>query len=348
MTGLAHDASMGRSGGAEGPGVVVRRVGPGERRQAAARLLGVRPTSPDVSQWLEDTDRQGLDLSLLWMARAEGEPEGGEEGQVCLVTTGSGRTATYFVSGLGLLERLEDRRAVIARHERAAAIREAGRHFERWAQTGAPEVHLGQSLLEPGQGAIEAAYVDAGFMRLADLEYLRRDLPKRAPEAPAWSSGVEVLPLTHWGADPGGEGWGLLREALPRTYEGTLDCPALCGLREIDDVLESHRSVGVHDPSLWFVVLQHGRAEGCMLLAPGTGADAVELVYIGLSPAVRGRGLGAALLQLAMRELRLRGERTLACAVDRENTPALRLYARLKFRSFTRRVAMVRSLRAHV
>lgn len=346
MTGLAHDAAKGPGGAAEPSGVMVRRVEAGDRRRAVGRLLGVHPTSQEVSHWLEDAQRHGLDLSLMWMARSAGEPEEGEPGQVCLVTPGSGRTATFFVSGPGLLERLEDHRGGLARQERAAAIIEAVRHFERWSETGAPQVHLGQALLEPGQEAIEAAYADAGFMRLAELDYLRRELPRRAPEAPAWSAGVEVRPLTAWDGGPRGAGWALLREALPRTYEGTLDCPALCGLREIDDVLESHRSVGVHDPSLWFLVLQGGRAEGCMLLAPGAGTDAVELVYIGLSPAVRGRGLGAALLQLAVRELCLRGERTLACAVDRANTPALRLYARLKFRSFTRRVAMVRSLRA--
>ena len=85
------------------------------------------------------------------------------------------------------------------------------------------------------------------------------------------------------------EGWVLSEDgkALERSYVDTLDCPELCGLRVVDDVLESHRSVGVFDPGMWWLVMAEDEPEGCMLLSACPEQNAVELVYLGISPRLR-------------------------------------------------------------
>ena len=82
-----------------------------------------------------------------------------------------------------------------------------------------------------------------------------------------------------------------------------------------------------------------------MLLTPCPSQESVELVYVGIGPELRGRGIGAGLITLALSRLGGRRETTLACAVDLANGPALKLYKNAKFRQFASRTAMVMSLR---
>jgi ribosomal protein S18 acetylase RimI-like enzyme len=120
----------------------------------------------------------------------------------------------------------------------------------------------------------------------------------------------------------------------------------LCGLRAVSDVLESHKSVGRYDPALWWVVFDAHRPRGCALFSVSPEHDSVELVYLGLGPACRGRGLGSALLDRSLRALgpRLLMSGGVTCAVDTRNTPALRLYAHAGFARFGVRIPMIRAL----
>jgi ribosomal protein S18 acetylase RimI-like enzyme len=60
-------------------------------------------------------------------------------------------------------------------------------------------------------------------------------------------------------------------------------------------------------------------------MAEVPGRDVWEVVYLGLTPAARGRGLGRAVLQQALALARIHVPR-LELAVDCRNTPATRLY----------------------
>jgi ribosomal protein S18 acetylase RimI-like enzyme len=71
----------------------------------------------------------------------------------------------------------------------------------------------------------------------------------------------------------------------------------------------------------------------------------MELVYIGLSPAARGVGLGDYLVRLAMAKTAQSGLRVLTLAVDSVNTPAIRLYHRHGLSEVQRRHAMIKDLR---
>ena len=66
-------------------------------------------------------------------------------------------------------------------------------------------------------------------------------------------------------------------------------------------------------------------AASVLLMAEVPGRDVWEVVYLGLTPAARGRGLGRAVLQHAL-ELARTHVSQLELAVDCRNTPATRLY----------------------
>jgi ribosomal protein S18 acetylase RimI-like enzyme len=157
-----------------------------------------------------------------------------------------------------------------------------------------------------------------------------------------WGPGITVRPLAS--VQRGHPDRALLAEALDRSYEATLDCPGLCGMRETDDVIDSHLSTGQFDPSMWWLVLSDGAAHGCALFNPCPEQGTVELVYLGLSPRVRGRGLARMLLAHGLARLGGPGQLSVTCAVDRRNAPAIALYRRAGFGEFSGRIAYVKAL----
>jgi mycothiol synthase len=339
--------------------VEVVRVGPDRVLAAAERLVGpgAGPRAPAARRFIEAAGQFGIDLSLLW---AVPDPTGRGFQQACLAVIGSGRTAMLFVSSEE--EPIRPRRgggsgssecevAAFALRQRVALVTAACRHLRTVPAPGCdgcpapgaePAVTLAQSLLEPEETAAIASLSAAGFRRLGDLAYMHRNIPRHAParglSVPVWPDGMAVRRLSEI---PAREHSPLLLRALERSYIDTLDCPELCGMRRVQDVLDSHRSVGKFDPALWWVAFQSDQAEGCMLLTPCPEQHAVELVYLGLSPPLRGCGLAASLLKMGIAELAGRREHTLTCAVDLRNTPALKLYERAGFERAAVRVPMV-------
>jgi RimJ/RimL family protein N-acetyltransferase len=256
--------------------------------------------------------------------------------QACLAVPGSGRTAMLVVSGPGPASEAQEHA------ERVACVEAAYQHLvaER-SRPGGRDVRLAQALPEPDEPWAVRAYLGAGFRTVGDLAYLRRsmsNLPEQPPHASPWPEGVGVRTV----ADLKGPDRALMLMALDRTYESTLDCPELCGLRDTADVLESHRATGVFDPRLWWLVTLHGHPHGCMLFNNCPEYGSVELVYLGISPQLRGSGIGTRLLTLGLSTLRGVDAEQVTCAVDLRNSPAQRLYARMGFREFGRRVALVR------
>lgn len=300
---------------------------------------GVGSRGAAARRFVDAADKLGMDLSRMWGTFA---PDSSVVREVVLAVMGSGRTAMLFISGPDdLTDRPDDPDA--ARQERSALLAEACDHLRALRRDdGAQAVVLAQALLEPEETDAMDALASAGFMRLGDLAYLRRPIPRSGGGTSVrWPAGVSLRRMTDTPGD-----MALLSRALDRSYEHTLDCPELCGLRDVDDVLESHRSVGDFDPGMWWLILADGQAEGCMLLSVCPEQSSVELVYLGLSPALRGKGLGGQLLMLGVQSLTGRGEKNLTCAVDTRNTPAMSLYRRCGFHKFATRVPFVRSLRA--
>ena len=103
--------------------------------------------------------------------------------------------------------------------------------------------------------------------------------------------------------------------------------PELESARSLDDIMESYRAGGRFVPERWWLGRVPGKpdAASVLLMAEIPGRDVWEVIYLGLTPAARGHGLGRAVLRHAL-ELARRDASQLELAVDCRNTPATRLY----------------------
>jgi mycothiol synthase len=197
------------------------------------------------------------------------------------------------------------------------------------ARLGARDLHYAQALLEPGATALAALLAAAGFCPLAVLDYLERDAlhPWVDPPAPEEAEWIPYDERTHRA----------FAEIVLATYRDSQDCPELTGLRPIDDILAGHKASGRFEPQLWELARVDGRTAGCLLLAPLTHAPMLEVVYVGVVPECRRRGVGRLLLRRALGKCHAVGARRLTVVVDDRNEPAKRLYARLGLLPVARR-----------
>lgn len=220
-------------------------------------------------------------------------------------------------------------------------------------------IDIAQALPAVGERWAVDALMAARWRIVGELAYMRRllspeDAPRqgllrgREPE-PDLPDGVELEPISI--PDPGSPNLGLLVDALDDSYADTLDCPELCGLRRTSDIVASHAAIGRPELAIWTLVRHEGRPAGAVLLAGLPEQRCYELVYIGLGSSLRGLRLGELLMRRAITQLSARVKQSamrsgwsLTCAVDTANTPAVRLYQRLGFTPFDRRVACVHGL----
>lgn len=160
-----------------------------------------------------------------------------------------------------------------------------------------------------------------GFRHVTHVSYMRCPVP---PGGPAELISPFVLqPFT---ADPA---W--FTELLTATYEGSLDCPELSGTRTPTELLDGFRGHG-STGEWWYRVEAAGTPVGVVIWELPAGSEVMELSYLGLVPAARGRGLGAALVRESFRFARGHGAHTLLLTVDGRNEPAVRLYHQHGFR----------------
>jgi len=200
---------------------------------------------------------------------------------------------------------------------------------------------MAQALLEPARGRELRVLHAAGMRRLATLGYYERALPRRGRVAASWPDGASITACdVH-----SDQGRTTLSEVLQSTYEATLDCPALAGLRTPQETLEGHLATHAVDPDLWTMVWLEGRPAAVSMCALLPGTDAAELVYLGVVRPARGRGIGPALLQHTIGRLEHRGVRSLHLACDEANAPALHLYHNAGFHRTMRRIAFMHALR---
>lgn len=173
----------------------------------------------------------------------------------------------------------------------------------------------------------------AGYRFLAQLDYLmsvRNVFPQQEPRTPLVFEPYCV------------ENHRRLAEVVEATYEKTCDCPALDGVRNIEDALVGYRTTGEFDPARWLIVRHESRDIGCLLLADHPGQDSWELVYMGVVAAARGRGWGQHIVRHAQWLAGQAGRSSLVLAVDDGNGPALEVYASLGFHQWDERAVYVR------
>lgn len=300
----------------------VRPVLPEDHRRVLAKLAGVAgPAHPAVDSLLAYRRQRG---ARLWECEVGGGAGNGEGGSaVGMLAPGPGRTAMFVPSPVGCdaeaeaLTRLVD---AVCRSLDPARVR------------------LVQSLLEPDRRRACEAMGQADFRRVAHLVYMEGETASPAPLAPGLELEVQPWAPRH---RP------LFEAALAASYRQTRDCPALVGLRSVGDILDGYLArftSGAARRSRWCVIHAGQEPVGVMLISPVPERRAAEMVYLGLAPAWRGRGLGARLLRYGRGLAAEAGFRRMVLAVDRENEPAVRLYRSAGFGPTGHRIAQVRPL----
>jgi ribosomal protein S18 acetylase RimI-like enzyme len=204
-----------------------------------------------------------------------------------------------------------------------------------WEYLGRQHVVLAHVLLEKVGPSDETLLRQGEFDHMADLLYLvslSGDFPASSPAAP-----LDLEPYREANHER-------LARIVESTYEATLDCPRLDGVRKTEDVLAGYRSAGAFDPGWWLIVRHADRDVGCLLLADQPRHDSMELVYMGLIREARGQGWGRLLARHAQWLAHQAGRTRLVLAVDAINTPAIRTYTAVGFEAWQQRRMYVRAL----
>lgn len=298
--------------------LTIRPVTRAERPAAIHRLVQRgAPSSSQVEYFEAVAQDFGIDDRYLWGSfRRDGFMEA-----AALLVPQAGRTAMLFATSPADVVEVPRIAALIGAVSDAAPLERAT---------------LGQALLDPDAHLARDAFRGAGYGTLARLRYMQATVPRRSPEP----SVPDDVTFHRWHNSMRGD---FLR-AMEESYERTLDCPALQGLRRTDDVLAGHMATGEFDADLWTLVRCDGRTAGVMMLNNVPAAGGVELVYLGLGAKWRGRGLGKLLMKRAQWQCAQRGLRTVMLAVDESNTPALKLYEAFGFRGQMTKLALLRQL----
>jgi len=263
---------------------------------------------------LGEAQRGEIDLSGLWVVRHRGSRVMG----ALLTQVLAGKVAAVWAPEV----RPSWRRAKLA----AALVRSA------LIDLTARGIRLAQAVLDESVGPQASRDLKQGGMpRVTELLYLEREtstpmssaqgaFPRHAALAPCPNMGFDWRPF-----EPAIETE--FRSVLEATYQGSLDMPELEGARDLDDILQGHRSAGRFVAERWRLGRIPGEPEAAavLLLAEIPHRDVWEIIYLGLTPAARGRGLGREALQHALDLARPHVKR-LELAVDLRNIPATRLY----------------------
>ncbi len=327
------------------PGVRLVRVTTAMRQGVARRLVSRANDNVEeaAEAFLTNAPLHGIDIRNAY-ATVEG-PEGSPRvREVCLGVLGVGRTVSLYLSehagkqsAKSEMRRPSDTQTI----ERALCV-DAISHA--LARERAGEFALLQALPDPSETSHAQALAAAGFANICTLLYMRRSPrvnDRLEPPARALPEGVAIVPVSSLARD---QTDAMLVEAMQQSYVATLDCPELCGLRETRDILASHRATGVYDGSMWWLVTRHGAPAGCAFFSACPQQRMVELVYLGLSQELRGKGLGRHLLHRGIAAAgRAHASWPMACAVDMRNVGARGLYEAEGFMGFAQRLAFVKS-----
>lgn len=311
------------------PESAIVRVDPERTTDAMSALLGAGPT--EAARFVQRAKGSSIRLDLMWC-----------------VTDAAGRyrLAVLAVPSMGRASML------LSSHARNdEEIASLGRAIAAAAEGCRDESDIAQALVDPAFELDVRAFEAGGLRRMAVLDYLERQLPRSgtlpAPELPDGWTIVPAAPRSVLdGDDPALLGPECRRELialLESTYIDTQDCPGLAGMRATGDVLDGHFGSGARRRN-WLVAREHGVARGVCMLNTTADGSAAELVYFGLSPHARGKGLGRTMLAAGLHACSRDRAPSVSLAVDTRNAAAKKLYEESGFRKTASRVALVKRL----
>lgn len=276
---------------------------------------------PAVAAWTFDHIREpfaGLRADRLVGLLVDGEiPSAG-----VLVATRSGTavggiTVQYLAGGTAV---------VLLPGGETEAVRDAlvAETVSRFAAAG---LALGQAFVDPAEQSRAAVLLRHGFRFATAVVHLTLDAPAKALARP----GPPVRFVHHADADPTA-----FADTLLATYRDSLDVPEANVGRTAGEIVAGYRGTQSTPPNWWLATDPDGAPVGVLLLSDAMSGT-TELAYLGVVPEARGRGVGGALLRLAIALATVAGYPiTLTC--DERNVPALRLYESAGFRANQRQL----------
>jgi ribosomal protein S18 acetylase RimI-like enzyme len=196
-----------------------------------------------------------------------------------------------------------------------------------------PEASLASAVsafVFPAPPSLTSAFTRRRFAVRPSL-YLSRALDADAEAAPAALSGLRIRPFGDRDVFPA-------VRLLAQAYEGTpgAECFAPHGrldewVRYVRQLIDSP-ACGRWLPASSFVADDpaDGRLAG-LVMATTLSGETAHIAQLVVSRAVRGLGVGDALVSRACLSARAAGHRAMTLMVDNENLPARRLYARQQF-----------------
>lgn len=305
----------------------VIRASPQDTRRVLRMALASAGMSPadiemHVTGFMQYARSMKLDLSRQWVA-----VRGGRIISACTCIESPGRTAMLFLPD----SRVSCREPGVIRALVDAAIEDASSRG----------IRLAQCLLDPDDLETRRAVQQSGFRTIAELVYMELETASaRARPGSTASTDCDGITWLTYSTSRHLD----FKNLIAETYEGSLDCPGLSGLRDMEDVIAGHKAAGLFDESRWLIACHHGEPAGCILLGENPLRPTLEVVYMAVRPAARGRGLGGVLLQRGLEVAYAAQFEKVTLAVDSMNHPALNLYRRVGFRATLRRTALLRPL----
>jgi mycothiol synthase len=188
------------------------------------------------------------------------------------------------------------------------------------AWCGQQGAKLAHAILHPADAERGAALVRSGFERTTQLLYLGHDL-RTLPTEPA-TARFEAYSDANAGC---------FRQTLARSYDGTLDCPELNGVRTIEEILAGYRAAGPFRPDRWWLIRAGDEPAGVVILTELPEGPTWDLSYLGIVPEHRRKGLAHSATCRALHATRNADAVELILAVDERNVPARGLYKALGF-----------------
>jgi len=197
-----------------------------------------------------------------------------------------------------------------ARECEGELIREAVREI---ARLGAVFVH---TAVEPGS-VLEATLVKAGFSAGSLMLDMSMPAPLAAPPAEGRWISYDTSRRK------------LFARAVRGTLEGSRDAVEVPVCADDEAMMKAFEERGDWLGEDFALFEQDTAPAGVILLV--MAGDALEIVYLGVLPTYRGRGIGKALGRRALTRAVARGAHRLNVTVDSANAPALTIYRRMGF-----------------
>jgi ribosomal protein S18 acetylase RimI-like enzyme len=188
---------------------------------------------------------------------------------------------------------------------------------------------VAQALLAPEEVPIAPPLERNGFRHVTSLHYLRYDL-RSSPAHRGQGCQLRFQAYSTCSTE-------IFHRTLLETYQDSLDCPEVNGVRSVAEIVAGHKAQGTYDPARWWLAFDGDRPAGVLLMSELPESGALEISYVGVVPTLRRRTIGRQLVAKALAEARAQNVGQLTLSVDARNLPAENLYHSAGFETYSRR-----------